>query len=67
MKSLTSLPEAARLETISKIFDIPLSTLRKWASERKFPGVIKLGRAVRVDVPTFREWIQSHRVDKKGR
>jgi len=55
--------ELAKLETISEKFDIPLSTLRKWASERKFDGIVKLGRAVRVDVSIFREWIQSHRVD----
>jgi len=59
--------EIANLKTVSEIFDIPLSTLRKWASERKFPGVVKLGRAVRVDIPTFRQWIQDHRIDGKAR
>jgi len=57
--------ELARLETVAEIFDIPLNTLRKWTSERKYPGIIKLGRAVRVDIPTFRQWIQDHRVDGK--
>jgi len=55
--------EIAKLETVAEIFDIPLNTLRKWASERKFSGIIKLGRSVRVDIPTFRQWIQTHRVD----
>ena len=67
MEPFTSSPETARLETISQIFDIPLSTLRKWASQRKFPGIIKLGRSVRVDVPVFRTWINDHRVDDKVR
>jgi len=55
--------EIGTLQTISEMFDIPLSTLRKWCSERKFPGIIKLGRGVRVDIPVFRRWIDGHRVD----
>jgi len=59
--------EIAKLKTVAEIFDIPLNTLRKMASERSFPGIIKLGRAVRVDIPTFRQWIQARRVDGKAK
>lgn len=59
--------EIASLKTVSERFDIPLWTLRKWASERRFPGILKIGHSVRVDVATFRAWINSHRVDKEER
>ncbi len=58
--------ETGRLETLSELFDIPLGTLRKWASERRFPGIIKVGRAVRVDIEMFRKWLYSHKLDGKG-
>jgi len=60
--------EIAKLETVAEIFDIPLNTLRKMTAARSYPGIIKLGRAVRVDIPIFRQWIQEHRVDNvRGR
>ncbi len=59
--------ETATLKTIAEMFDMKLSTLRKWASERKFPGILKIGRAVRVDIQEFRTWVQGHRVDVKGK
>jgi len=61
-------PEFSSLHNLSKTFDIPLNTLRKMASERSFPGIIKLGRSVKVDISVFRQWIQEHRVDNvRGR
>lgn len=45
--------ETASLNTLSKMFDIPLWSLRKWASQRKFPGIIKRGKSVYVDVEKF--------------
>lgn len=48
--------ETAKLITISNMFDIPLWTLRKLASARKFPGIIKKGRSLYVDIQQFREW-----------
>lgn len=60
--------EFATLKGISERFDIPIHTIRKWASERKFPGIIKLGRSIKVDIPVFRAWINEHRVDNvRGR
>lgn len=46
----------ARLNTISEMFDIPLNTLRIWASQNKFPGIIRRGRSVYVKVDKFRDW-----------
>ena len=57
--------EIETLKGISERFDIPIWTLRKWASERKFPGIIKLGRSVKVDISLFRQWIFEHRVDRR--
>ena len=44
------------LEGISKMYGIPLWTLRKWASQRKFSGIIRKGRRIYVDIEKFREW-----------
>jgi len=52
--------ETVRLETLSEIFDIPLWTLRKWASQRKFPGIQKgRTRRVYVNLDIFRAWWNS--------
>lgn len=47
-----------RLETLSEIYDIPLQTLRRWASKRKFPGIIKRRgeRRLYVNLSKFDEW-----------
>jgi len=45
-----------KLETLSQTYDIPLWTIRKWASERRFPGIIKKGRSVYVDKGKFHDW-----------
>ena len=44
-----------RLEAISARYDIPLSTLRRWASERRFP-LYKISNLVRVSPVEFQEW-----------
>jgi len=48
--------ETAKLKTISEMFDIPLVTLRIWASKRLFPGIIKKDRSIYVNVKVFRDW-----------
>lgn len=48
--------ETISLRGLSERFSVPLWTLRKWASERKFPGIIKKGRKIYVDISKFRTW-----------
>jgi len=48
--------ECLSLRGLSERFSIPLWTLRKWAAERKFPGIIMRGRKIYVDIDKFREW-----------
>jgi len=48
--------ETARLKTLATKFDIPINTLRVWASKGTFPGILKKGRAIYVDMEKFREW-----------
>ena len=45
------------LSEISKKYGIPLSTLRRWAAERKFP-LYKISNRVRVSVKEWEEWIE---------
>jgi len=48
--------ECLSLRGLSERFSIPLWTLRKWAAERKFPGIIKKGRKIYVNIEKFRIW-----------
>jgi len=56
--------ETKDLKGISEQFSIPLWTLRKWASERRFPGIIKVGeRRLYIDLKKFREWFYSGEIE----
>ena len=68
MKKPINTQKYYRLEDISEIFDIPLSTLRRWASERRFP-LYKISNLIRVSLEEFEEWWHKQRVrgvDKIG-
>jgi len=58
--------ETVQLKTLSKMFDIPLWTLRAWASKRTFPGIIKRNRSLYVVVERFREWFYKDEVKYGG-
>ena len=49
-----------RLESLAEIYDVPIFTLRKWASERRFPGIIKRRgeRRLYVDLSKFDLWFK---------
>lgn len=55
-KSLVTLKE------ISERYSIPLSTLRRWASERKFP-LYKVSNRIRVSPEEFQQWINASKVN----
>jgi len=57
--------ETTSLRGLSERFSIPIWTLRKWAAERKFPGIIKKGRKIYVDIVKFREWLYNDEIDYK--
>lgn len=48
------------LKTLSEMYDIKLWTLRKMASQRAFPGIIKMGRRIYVVLEVFDAWFMSH-------
>ena len=53
-------PRLVALKTISQQYSIPLSTLRRWASERKFP-LVKVSNRVKVCPIEFDNWVmQNH-------
>jgi len=56
--------EVTDLRGLSVRFGVPLWTLRKWASERKFPGIIKTGRRVYVDISKFRNWFYEGELER---
>lgn len=49
------------LRDISEQYSIPLSTLRKWASERRF-SLYKISNMIRVSPVEFEEWIASTKI-----
>jgi len=55
-------PKLLTLKDISKIYSIPLSTLRRWASERRFP-LFKVSNRILVSSEEFGEWLNQHKVD----
>jgi len=61
----------AQLDTLAEVYDIPLNTLRKWASKRRFPGIVKLrgARRIYVDVEKFDHWFRQtgEETDMSGR
>lgn len=52
--------QTVRLETLAAMYDIPLNTLRKWASQRRFPGILKRrgARRIYIDVEKFDHWFR---------
>ena len=53
------------LRKLSDDYSIPLSTARRWASERRFP-IVKLSNRVFVRPEKFEEWLESNcEVDTK--
>jgi len=55
-----------RLKAISAQYDIPLSTLRRWASERRFP-LYKISNMVRVSPVEFQEWWEKGHIKGRSR
>lgn len=53
--------KTVRLETLSQLYDVPLQTLRKWAAQRMFPGIIKRkgARRLYVSLEAFDVWFKS--------
>ena len=50
------------LRDISEQYSIPLSTLRRWSSERRFP-LHKISNMIRVSPVEFEEWIASTKIN----
>lgn len=53
------------LKEISERYSIPLSTLRRWASERRFP-LYKISNRIRVSAKEFEDWFQEFRIESSG-
>jgi len=50
------------LKETSKIYSIPLSTLRRWASERRF-SLYKVSNRILVSPEEFEEWLNQQKID----
>ncbi len=60
---ITKLPkEFVPLKVLSEVFSIPMWTLYSYVNKRRFPGIIKLGSRIYVDLKRFRSWFLQHEV-----
>jgi helix-turn-helix protein len=50
-----------RLEEIAERYQIPISTLRRWCAERRFP-VYKISNRIRVSLKEFSLWWEKFHV-----
>ncbi len=58
MKKLITLNE------IAEIYSLSLPTLKRWASERRFP-LYRISNRIRVSESEFREWIEDFKINNK--
>ncbi len=56
-------PKLLNLKEISKIYSIPLSTLRRWASERRFP-IYKISNRILISIEEFEEWLNEQKINR---
>jgi len=56
--------ECVRLKTLSKMFDIPLWTLRAYAAQRRFE-IIKINTRIYVNVQKFRDWLSKYSIEQR--
>lgn len=45
------------LSELSQKYGIPLSTLRRWAAERRFP-IFKISNRIRVSISEWEDWLR---------
>ena len=50
------------LREISEDYSLSLTTLRRWASERRFP-IYKISNRIRVSDSEFLEWIEKFKIN----
>ena len=50
------------LDEISETYSLSLATLRRWASERKFP-LYKISNMIRVSETEFNDWIETFKIE----
>lgn len=58
MKNISSFKT---LRDLSQEYSLPLTTLRRWASERRFP-IYKISNRIRVSESEFRDWINKFKI-----
>ncbi len=49
------------LEELAKRYSMSLSTLRRWASERRFP-LYKISSLIRVSESEFNQWLEKFKI-----
>ena len=58
----TKYKKTVTLEEIANLHSLSLKTLRRWASERRFP-MYKISNLIRVSPEEFFQWIESYKAN----
>lgn len=59
-----ALSETISLEEVAQRYHLKLSTLRRWASERRFP-LYRISNRIRVSPVEFSEWLQQFKINRR--
>lgn len=57
----TTTNKLLKLEEIAERHSLSLATLRRWASERKFP-LYRISNRIRVSESEFNQWLQQFKI-----
>ena len=60
---MNSRQQLLTLREVSTIYGLPLPTLRRWASDRRFP-IYKISNRIRVNESEFRGWIEKFKINE---
>lgn len=50
-------PELLRIPEAARLLGVRRQTIYRWAAEGKVPGLIRVGRTMRVNADVLRDWI----------
>jgi len=52
-----------KLEELAKHYSMSLATMRRWASERRFP-IYKISNRIRVSESEFNNWLEKFKIEE---
>lgn len=60
---MTKIYDLLTLREVAKMYGLSLATLRRWASERRYP-LYKISNRIRVSQSEFNNWIEKFKIQE---